>query len=84
MLTHQGSSRHEARRRRRGGYQRTHESIIMLAGITHNKYYATYNKFCESMLGFLRENVPKNWNAFCDGVSDNFRIILPKDFRILR
>jgi hypothetical protein len=27
--------------------------------------------------------VPGNWDAYCDTVSDNFRIISPKDFRIL-
>ena len=57
---------------------------LMHKHVTHNKCYATYNKFCEAMLGFLREKVPKDWNAFCDGVSDNFRIISPENFRILR
>lgn len=52
--------------------------------VTHNKCYATYNAFCEAMLGFLRDKVPKNWNNWCDDVSDNFRIISPKDFRILQ
>ncbi len=44
----------------------------------------TYNAFCDAMLGFLREKVPKNWASWCDDVSDNFRVISPKDFRILR
>jgi hypothetical protein len=35
------------------------------------------------MLTFLREEVPGNWDTYCDAVSDNFRIISPKDFRIL-
>jgi hypothetical protein len=34
-------------------------------------------------LRFLREEVPRNWGAYCDAVADNFRIISPKDFRIL-
>ena len=57
---------------------------LMHKHVTHNKCYATYNTFCEAMLGFLRDKVPKNWNIWCDDVSDNFRIISPKDFRILR
>ena len=57
---------------------------LMHKHVTHNKCYANYNKFCEATLRFLRENLPKNWDALCDGVSDNFRIISPKDFRILR
>jgi hypothetical protein len=34
-------------------------------------------------LTFLREEVPRNWRIYCDEVTDNFRIISPKDFRIL-
>jgi hypothetical protein len=35
------------------------------------------------MLNFLRDEVPKNWHTLCDEVSDNFRVINPKDYRIL-
>lgn len=55
----------------------------MHKNVTHNKCYATYNNFCDAMLGFLRENVPQNWDILCDNVSDNFRVISPKDFRVL-
>jgi hypothetical protein len=34
-------------------------------------------------LEFLRENVPRRWSEFRDSVSDNFRVIDPKDFRVL-
>jgi len=27
--------------------------------------------------------VPRNWQAYCDDVTDNFRIIDPKNFRVL-
>jgi len=30
----------------------------------------------------LRQN-PKNWPDFADSVTDNFRVIDPKDFRVL-
>jgi YVTN family beta-propeller protein len=30
------------------------------------------------------EEVPKNWTAFCDSVTDNFRVINPADFRVRR
>ncbi|MCP4245018.1 MAG: IS630 family transposase [bacterium] len=56
---------------------------LMHKNLTHNKCYATYNDFCDAMLGFLRKNVPKNWDTLCDNVSDNFRVISPKDFRVL-
>ena len=37
----------------------------------------------DAALGFLREKVPRNWADFCDSVTDNFRVINPKDFRVL-
>ena len=56
---------------------------LMHKNVTHNRCHATYNDFCEAMLDFLRETVPKNWDTLCDHVSDNFRVISPKDFRVL-
>jgi transposase len=57
---------------------------LMHKTVTHNRCYATYNGFCEAVLGFLRRDVPNRWNTFCDSVTDNFRIISPEDFRVLR
>jgi transposase len=51
--------------------------------VTHNKCYATSREFAEEVLNFLRKKVPKNWLELCDSVTDNFRVINPKDFRIL-
>ena len=56
---------------------------IMHKHLTHNKCYATYRKFAEATLEFLRENVPRRWPEFRDSVTDNFRVIDPKDFRVL-
>jgi hypothetical protein len=50
---------------------------------THNKCYKSFRDFSTAMLGFLRDEVPRNWHILCDEVSDNFRVIDPKDFRIL-
>ena len=33
-------------------------------------------------LTFLRDEVPRNWRNYCDSVTDNFRIISPKRFRV--
>ena len=57
---------------------------LMHRRVTHNRCYATYNDFCRSILHFLREEVPKNWAVFCDSVTDNFRVINPADFRVLK
>ncbi len=51
--------------------------------VTHNKCYATSREFADEVLTFLREKVPQNWADLCDSVTDNFRVINPKDFRVL-
>jgi len=56
---------------------------LMHKHLTHNKTYPTYRDFAETMLEFLRTKVPKRWPEFCDTVTDNFRVINPKDFRVL-
>ncbi len=56
---------------------------LMHKHITHNRCYERFADFRQAMLTFLRETVPRHWTAYCDDVSDNFRIISPKDFRIL-
>src|SRR4051794_31081190 len=56
---------------------------LMHKHITHNKCYETFADFRDAILTFLRDEVPRNWHAYCDAVSDNFRVISPKDFRIL-
>ena len=56
---------------------------LMHRNVTHNKCYATCAQFADATLGFLRETVPRNWADLCDSVTDNFRIISPKDFRVV-
>jgi hypothetical protein len=51
--------------------------------VTHNKCYVTCAQFADATLGFLREQVPRNWVHLCDSVTDNFRVILPKNFRVM-
>jgi len=57
---------------------------LMHRHVTHNRSYPSYNDFCRSVLHFLRTEVPKNWAVFCDSVTDNFRVINPADFRVLK
>jgi transposase len=56
---------------------------LMHRHTTHNKCYATFKEFSAAMLAFLREDVPANWREWCDHVTDNFRVINPKEFRII-
>jgi len=55
----------------------------MYRHVTHNKRYATCGQFVDTTLGFLREKVLRNWADLCDSVTDNFRVINPKYFRIV-
>jgi transposase len=56
---------------------------VMHRNITHNKCYENCAEFAAATLDFLRDKVPRNWAQICDSVTDNFRIISPKDFRVL-
>jgi transposase len=56
---------------------------VMHKNITHNKCYATYKDFADATLGFLRQDVPKRWRKFRSAVTDNFRVIDPKKFRVV-
>jgi len=56
---------------------------LMHRNVTHNKCYATCAQFAEATLGFLRDRVPRDWAQLCDSVTDNFRVISPKDFRVM-
>jgi transposase len=51
--------------------------------VTHNKCYATSREFAGEVLTFLREKVPQNWAELRETVTDNFRVINPKDFRVV-
>lgn len=57
---------------------------VMHKHVTHNKCYATCAQFADATLGFLREKVPRNWPELRDSVTDNFRVIKPGDFRVMR
>ena len=56
---------------------------VMHKNITHNKTYGTCKEFAEATLDFLRDKVPRNWTKYRSTVTDNFRVISPKDFRII-
>jgi transposase len=57
--------------------------LVMHKHVTHNKTYAKFRDFADAVLGFLRETVPRRFDEFSSTITDNFRVIDPKDFRIL-
>jgi transposase len=56
---------------------------LMHKHVTHNRCHQTFGDFKTAILTFLREEVPRKWHTYCDQVTDNFRVISPKNFRIL-
>jgi transposase len=56
---------------------------LMHRHTTHDKCYSSFKDFSIAMLNFLRDDIPRNWRTYCDEVTDNFRIIDPKKFRII-
>jgi len=56
---------------------------LMHKQVTHNRCHATFAEFRSAIMTFLREKIPRKWHLYCDAVSDNFRVISPKDIRIL-
>lgn len=57
---------------------------VMHRYMTHNRCHSKYREFAEEVLEFLRETVPVRWSEFRDSVTDNFRVIDPRDFRVLK
>lgn len=55
----------------------------MHKNVTRNKCSATCGQFADATLDFWRGKVAKNWNRFRDSVTGNFRVISPKDFRVV-
>jgi transposase len=56
---------------------------LMQGHIGHNQCRATFKDFREAILDFLRVEVSRKWRHYCDEITDNFRIIDPKDSRVL-
>ncbi len=56
---------------------------VMHRFVTRNKRYETIDEFAEAVLTFLKETVPKRFGEFAQTITDNFRVIDPKEFRIV-
>ena len=56
---------------------------IMHEHITHNRHYPTFGEFVDALIGFLRNTVPKKAHQWCDTITDNFRIISQKNYRLI-
>lgn len=55
----------------------------MHKNVTHNRHYSTFRDFADAVLTFLTQTVPKHFDRFSSQITDNFRVVDPKDFRVL-
>ena len=51
--------------------------------VTHNKFYPSFDRFTEAIGDFFGRRLPENWRSWRDTITDNFRVISHKDFRVL-
>ncbi len=56
---------------------------VMHKRITHNRTWRNFRTFADYVMQFLTDKVPKTWADFRDSVTDNFRVIDPRRFRVL-
>jgi len=57
---------------------------LMHRHIRHNRWCDRFSLFRRKVLTFLRYTVAERWPIFCDQVSDNFRVVDPTAYRILK
>ena len=55
---------------------------VMHKHLTHNRAWRDCRTFASAVMWFLRDKVPRCWPEFRDSVTDNFRLINPRDFRV--
>ena len=55
----------------------------MHRAVTHNRYYPRVDEFRAAVKAFFEKTLPLKWLKMRDQITDNFRIISHKDFRIL-
>ena len=55
----------------------------MHKAVTHNQYYPNGGEFRAAITSFFNKTLPRKWRKLRDQITDNFRVISHKDFRIL-
>jgi transposase len=56
---------------------------LMHRYVTHNRDYPTFREFRRAVLKFLRWTIPQKWAFFRNRITDNFRVISPRNFRLI-
>ena len=56
---------------------------VMHDWVTHNHHYATFNQFTEAIFDFFRKTLPEKWPEFRNTVTDNFRVVSLKGYKVI-
>jgi transposase len=56
---------------------------VMHDWVSRNKCYDTFREYADAILHFLKVEVPRRFGEFSSRITENFRVIDPKDFRIV-
>ena len=56
---------------------------VMHEHVTHNKYYPKFTAFLDAVLLFFTETVPKKAGEWRETITDNFRVISQKEYRLI-
>ncbi len=57
---------------------------VMHREVTHNSFYPTFDLFTEAIDDFFTRRLPREWKTWRDTITDNFRIISHREFRVLQ
>jgi len=57
---------------------------IMHEHITHMRHYETFAQFVDAVIGFCKNTVPKHAHQWINTITDNFRIISQKKYRLIQ
>ena len=56
---------------------------VMHENVTHNRYYETFADFVDAIIGFFRKILPAKAHLWRDTITDNFRVISRKQYRVI-
>jgi transposase len=57
--------------------------LVMHEHVTHNRCHASFDDFVDAIFGFFRETIPKFAHLWRDTITDNFRVISHKKYRLI-
>ncbi|MCP4212649.1 MAG: IS630 family transposase [Halieaceae bacterium] len=56
---------------------------VMHEHVTHNRYYPTFAAFVDAITGFFENTVPEKAHQWRDTITDNFRVLSQKHYRLI-